>query len=153
MCNIPHLADNHESCHTTEPNSAHGSLSTDLQEENTPNPQDEYRVVANESLMICNKVYEISPGEDCATKNILLDKHCEQLAFPSLFSDGNYGYTHNRQIFLNLSQYINQRLLKFSQAFARNIDYIFWAQTLLQQKFFREKISLAMRKKLEFLMP
>ena len=69
------------------------------------------------------------------------------MAFPQFFSDGKFEFLHERPVKLDMARYINQRLLNYSQQFANNSDYIFWAQAVLQQKYFHEKISLALRKK------
>ena len=49
------------------------------------NRLDSYRQAFNESLIMDNSVFDIVPGEDKEIKSILLDKNCEELAFPSLF--------------------------------------------------------------------
>ena len=47
---------------------------------------------------------------------------------------------------LSPSKYFNQRLLNYKQSFASNKDYFFFAQSVLQEKNFRDQISLAMKK-------
>ena len=45
-----------------------------------------------------------------------------------------------------MSRYFNQRLLNYTQRFSTNSDYIFYAQSVLQQVNFHHQISTATRK-------
>ena len=110
------------------------------------NPLDGYRQACNESLIMDKSVFNIAPGEDKEIKSILLDENCEELAFPSLFPNGKFGYLCKRQKKLSWSKYINQRLLNYSQRFESNIFYLIFSQTILQLKSQQEQISIAMRK-------
>ena len=84
-----------------------------------------HRHTADESLVIENgNLLELAPGQDKGTRHIIFDKKCEELAFPKIFFRGKFGYI----------RYFNQRLLNFSQTFASNSDYIFFAQSVLQLK-------------------
>ena len=121
--------------------------SDDELEETTSNPLNKHRHAADESLVIENEnLIEIAPGEDKNTKHILFDKKCEELAFPKIFFKGKFGYTYPREHYLTPTRYFNQRLLNFSQTFASNSDYIFFAQSVLQQKNFNDQINIAMKK-------
>ena len=77
-------------------------------------PLESYRQASNESLIMDNSVFDIAPGEDNEVKSILLDENCEELAFPSLFPNGKFGYSCKRQKKLSWSKYINQRLLNYT---------------------------------------
>ena len=84
-----------------------------------------HRHTADESLVIENgNLLELAPGQDKGTRHIIFDKKCEELAFPKIFFRGKFGCI----------RYFNQRLLNFSQTFASNSDYIFFAQSVLQLK-------------------
>ena len=83
---------------------------------------------------------KLAPGQD------LFDKNCEELAFPKIFFRGEFGYTSPREHHLTPTRYFNQLLLHFSQTFASNIDYIFFAQSVLQQKNMNDQINIAMKK-------
>ena len=48
---------------------------------------------------------------------------------------------------LSPSKYFSQRLLSYKQSFASNSDYILLVQSVLQEKIFRDQISIAMKKK------
>ena len=97
---------------------------------------------ANESLFIENQnLLELAPGQDKETKHILFDKKREELAFPNIFFKGKFGDTFQREHYLTLTKYFNQRLLICS-----NCDYIFFAQLVLQPKNLNDQINMAMEK-------
>ena len=106
-----------------------------------------HRHAADESLVIENEnLLELAPGQDKVTRHILFDKKCEELAFPKIFFRGKFGYTFPREHHLTPTRYFNQRLLNFSQTFASNSDYIFFEQSVLQQKNLNDQINIAMKK-------
>ena len=87
---------------------------------------------------------ELAPGQDKGTRHILFDKKCEELAFPKIFFGGKFGYTFPREHHLTPTTYFNQCLLNFSQTFASNSDYIFFAQSVLQQKNLKGELTAGM---------
>ena len=87
---------------------------------------------------------KLVPGQDKGTRHILFDKKCEE--FPKIFSRGKFGYTFPREHHLTPTRYFNQLLLHFSEIFALNSDYIFFAQSLLQQKNLNDQVNIAMKK-------
>ena len=94
-----------------------------------------HRHAADEPLVIENEnLLELAPGQDKGTRHILFDKNCEELAFPKIFFRRKFGYIFPREHHLTPTRYFNQRLLNFSQTFASNSDYIFFAQPVPQQK-------------------
>ena len=48
-----------------------------------------------------NEVCSIAPGEDKHPVHCMLDKHCEELAFPVLFPLGRFGYQVERAVKLS----------------------------------------------------
>ena len=64
--------------------------------------------------------------------------------FQKCFSERSV--TFPREHHLTPRRYFNQRLLHFSQTFASNSDYIFFAQSILQQRNLNEQINIAMKK-------
>lgn len=78
--------------------------------------------------------------------SILLDKQCEELAFPYLFPHGHFGYNVERDVRLSASKYFNQRLLNYKRRFASDIDYIFFAHSVLQQMQLSSQINIALKK-------
>ena len=90
---------------------------------------------ADQSLVIENEnLLELAPGQDTGTRHILFDKKCEELAFPNIFFRGKFGYRFSREHHLTPTKHFNQCLLNFSQIFASNSDYKFFARSVLQQK-------------------
>ena len=58
-----------------------------------------------------NEIYSVAPGENKHSVSLMMDKQCEELTFPFLFSKGRYGYTTERKIKLAPTKYFNARLL------------------------------------------
>ena len=122
-------------------------IESDDELETTLNPLNTHRHATDESLVIENEnLLELAPGQDKGTTHILFDKKCEELAFPKIFFRGKFGYTFPREHHLTPTRYFNQRLLNFSQTFASNSDYIFFEQSVLQQKNLNDQINIAMKK-------
>ena len=76
----------------------------------------------------------------------MMDKQCEELAFPVLFPKGRYGYTTEREIKLTPTKYFNARLLHHSGRFATNPEYLFFAQFVIEQKKVSDSINIALKK-------
>ena len=91
-----------------------------------------------------NQIYQCSPGENNITKYILLDNDFEVLAFPNLFPYGGSGYhsTH-RKVKLPIRKYFQQCLLNVDGRFARNIEYLFYAQYIANIKQIESDATLA----------
>ena len=122
-------------------------IESDDELETTSNHLNTHRHAADESLVIENEnLLELAPGPDKGARHILFDKNCEELAFPKIFFRRKFGYTFPREHHLTPTRYFNQRLLNFSQTFASNSDYIFFEQSVLQQKNLNDQINIAMKK-------
>ena len=76
----------------------------------------------------------------------MMDKQCEELAFPVLFPKGRYGYTTEREIKLTPTKYFYARLLHHSGRFATNPEYLFFAQFIIEQKKVSDSINIALKK-------
>ena len=115
-----------------------------------PDVLNTFRQSASESCFLPpdfnNEFFDIAPGEGKTPHNILLDKHCEELAFPQLFSNGQFGYKVERDIKLSPVKCFNQRLLNYRQNFASDSDYIFFSHFVLQQHNLCSQINIAMKK-------
>ena len=61
-----------------------------------------------------NEVYNIAPRENRHPVSIMTDKKCEEIAFPTLFPKGRFGYMKERKIKLTPVKYFNARLLHYS---------------------------------------
>ena len=88
----------------------------------------------------------VAPGEGKKLVSILNEKFFEELGHPHLFPTGQYGYKVEREIPFIPSKYFNQRLLNYTQKFASDNDYIFFANTVLQKFQLNSQISIAMKK-------
>ena len=89
----------------------------------------------SEILSACEMEESIvfAPVEGKKTVSIFNDKFCDELGHPHLFPTSQYGYKVEREIPLTPSKYFNQRLLHYTQKFASDNDYIFFAHTVLQK--------------------
>jgi len=106
------------------------------------NPLDKFRTSANEPVLVSHfaeseeteeQIFNVAPGEGQIPLSILTDDFCEELAHPHLFPTGKFGYKVERKIKLIPVRYFNHRLLNYSQKFSSNPDYIFFANSVLQQ--------------------
>ena len=88
----------------------------------------------------------IAPGEGKKPISILNDIYCEEMAHPHLFPTGKFGYKVKREVPLTPCKYFNQRLLNYSQHFASDPDYIFFADLVMQKIQLNDQISTSMRK-------
>ena len=93
-----------------------------------------------------NEVYNIAPGENRHPVSIMTDKSCEELAFPVLFPKGRFGYKDDREIKLSPVKYFNARLLHYSGRFATNLEYLFFAEFITEQKKVLDSINIALKK-------
>nr|XP_039258260.1 uncharacterized protein LOC120334820 [Styela clava] len=76
----------------------------------------------------------MAPAEDKKPISLLADDKFEQLAYPSLYPDGNNGFSTDRVVPITPRKYFNQRLLDADGRFARNIEYLLSAQYAIESK-------------------
>ena len=122
--------------------------------EEESNPLDDYRIPSSETVYVAGVQYDlrddaglvIAAGENKMPLPIISDEICELLAHPYLFPTGKFGYTYQRVVSLSSSKYFNQRLLNYSQKFASDSDYIFFAQSVMQYLKLNSSINIAMQK-------
>ena len=88
----------------------------------------------------------IAPGKRKKPISILNDIYCEEMAHPHLYPTGKFGYKVKGDVPLTPSKYFKQRLLNYSQHFASDPDYIFFAHSVMQKIHLNDQISIAMRK-------
>ena len=129
-------------------------ISHNDEEESAENPLDAFRTAANETALMPKMLtYDdfeedlltVAPGENKTPSPILKDKFCEELAHPHLFPTGKFGYSVKRDIHLSECRYFNQRLLNYTQKFASDSDYIFFAHTVLLPIKLVSQIKIAMK--------
>jgi len=138
------------------PNNASNNDGIDINElETTENPLDIYRLPADETTLMShnpttedieNEILNLAPGEGVNPISVLNDDYCEELAHPHLFPTGQFGYKVDREIPLTPTKYFNQRLLNYTQKFASDSDYIFFANSVTQQLHLSSQINIAMKK-------
>ena len=83
----------------------------------------------------------VAPGEGKKPVSILNDKFSEELGHPQLFPTGQNGY----KIPLTPSKYFNQRLPHYTQKFASDNHYRFFAHTVSQKVQLSSQIYIAMK--------
>ena len=115
------------------------------------NPLDEHSTAANETALINNapshdEFINIAPGQGTIPLPILSDSNCEELAHPHLFPTGKFGYQVQRDVPVSPVKYFNQRLLNYTQKFASDSDYIFFAHSVMLKLCLKNQINIAMRK-------
>ena len=93
-----------------------------------------------------NEVFTIAPGENKHPIHFMSDKHCEEMAFPTLFPTGKFGYQVERDVPLSPAKYFNARLLNYTGRFANNPEYLFFAQYVTEQKKVQDSINIALKK-------
>ena len=129
--------------------------STTKEVEDNQNPIDADRVGCNETLLVDNIPCQIDDDESITIalfcegrqpKNILSDEFCEELAYPYLFANGKFGYKVQLDVALSPSKYFNQRLLNYKQNFAKDVDYIFFALSVIQQINLQNSMNFALKK-------
>ena len=132
-------------------NNENSTHTTDMLEQNE-NPLDMHRAAANETVLISNDLeadkttFTLAPGQGKKTVSVLNDEYCEELGHPHLFPTGKFGYKVQRNVPLSPVKYFNQRLLNYTQKFASDSDYIFFAHSVMQRIYLNNQINIAMRK-------
>ncbi|VDI08178.1 Hypothetical predicted protein [Mytilus galloprovincialis] len=91
-------------------------------------------------------IITLAPGEGKSPVNIMLDEGCEELSFPQLFPTGQFGFDRHRNVHLTPKKYFNARILNKTGVFAKNIEYLFFAQYVTEYKQIMDSISIAVRK-------
>ena len=74
---------------------------------------------------------------------MISDKNCEALAFPHLFPTVKFAYNIERKVKLSPVGYFNQQLLNYTQLFASEADYVFYALPVTQQLKLSCQINIA----------
>ena len=98
------------------------------------NERYEFRSSADETKLVSGNTCESEikqalsfvPGEGKKPFSLLDDTHCEELAHPHFFPTGKFVFKVLQKI-LSPSKNFNYRLLSFSEKFAVDSDYIFFA--------------------------
>ena len=129
-------------------------LDWSLGEEVLDDPLSKFRIPSMETTFVseipsaCDieEGIAVAPVEGKKPVSILNDKFCKEFGHPDLIPTGQYGYKVEREIPLTPSKYFNQRFLHYTQKFASDNNYIFFAHTVLQKVQLSCQISIAMKK-------
>ena len=81
-----------------------------------------------------NHIYSIAPAEGEKPLSIMFDIDFEEMSNPDKFCVGTGGYFTKRPVHLTFRKYYNQRLLNVDGRFARDLDYLFVAQYVVECK-------------------
>ena len=117
--------------------------------EEEENPLDPYRFNSQETMFVPTTFSEeisIAPGEGKQPTSMLSGDYCKELAFPYLFPEGKFGYKSIKELKLSPVKYFNQRLLNYTQIFASDSNYIFYALPVTQELKLNSEINIALRK-------
>ena len=93
-----------------------------------------------------NLILSVAPGEGKKPQVMKMDPYSEEMSFPCLFPTGQFGYSHKRQKNVSLKKYFQSRMLHCDGRFARNIQYLFYAQYRCEAKEIKDGLSVALRK-------
>ncbi|XP_059198565.1 uncharacterized protein LOC131978809 [Centropristis striata] len=91
-------------------------------------------------------ILNLAPAEGNSPVRLLSDHTNEAKCFPVLFPSGYGTYRDSRQHRLTLSRYFNNRILHADGRFAKNVEYIFFAQYLSEVEQVVSNVSIALRK-------
>jgi hypothetical protein len=78
--------------------------------------------------------YSVAPAEGQRPLFIMTDPHFEELSNPQMYPLGSGGYDTDRIKRITYRKYFNQRLLDVDGRFARDVDYIFVSQYIVESK-------------------
>jgi hypothetical protein len=91
-------------------------------------------------------ILNMAPGEGNSPVKLLYDKTNEGKCFPVLFPSGGPTFHDERESRITLSKYLNARIMNADGRFARNTDYIFYAQYMSEVQQVVSSVSMALRK-------
>ncbi|XP_029910642.1 uncharacterized protein LOC115361416 [Myripristis murdjan] len=91
-------------------------------------------------------ILNIAPAEGNSPVRMLSDHTNEAKCFPVLFPTGGKTYHDGRWHDLTLARYLNNRIMHADGRFARNVEYIFFAQYVSELDKVVSSVSVALRK-------
>ncbi len=91
-------------------------------------------------------IVNIAPAEGNSPVRLLSDHTNDDKCFPVLFPLGDKTFYDNRSYHLTLSRYFNNRIMHADGRFARNVEYIFFAQYMSEMDQVVSSVSVALRK-------
>ncbi|XP_002733238.1 uncharacterized protein LOC100378309, partial [Saccoglossus kowalevskii] len=94
----------------------------------------------------CGNISCVAPAEGNSPVKMLMDESNEAKSFPVLYPTGSPTFHDKRDEKITLSRYLNTRLMNADGRFARNTDFIFYAQYLSEVQQVVSNVSIALRK-------
>ncbi|XP_060776102.1 uncharacterized protein LOC132885442 [Neoarius graeffei] len=91
-------------------------------------------------------ILNMAPAEGNTPISLLSDKTNEAKSFPVLYPLGGPTFHSERESKISLSRYLNTRVLNADGRFARNTDFIFYAQYISEVQQVQSSIQIALRK-------
>ncbi|XP_077863273.1 uncharacterized protein LOC144346276, partial [Saccoglossus kowalevskii] len=88
----------------------------------------------------------IAPAEGNSPVKMLMDEGNEAKSFPVLYPEGSPTFHDIRSEKITLSRYLHTRLMNADGRFAKNTDFIFYAQYLSEVQQVVSNVSIALRK-------
>ena len=85
-------------------------------------------------------------GEGRIPSNWCRDLHWDESTFFALYPMGRFGMNHPRQVKINKFDFCSQRFLNFHQMYAKDTDYVFCCQQLLERHLVENNISVKLKK-------
>ena len=80
------------------------------------------------------QIFSVAPGQGHIPIQFVDDNKFEELSFPEMFCYGIGGYHSERATKLHWRRYFNQRLLDIDGRFAKDLNYLFVAQYIVESK-------------------
>ena len=102
--------------------------------------------IGQEVLAYDNNVYCIAPAEGNKPASLFSIPKIEAMAFPVQFPDGKNTFDEDRELKLAPSRYFHSRLFNVDNRFAKDTNYIFFAQFVNEIYQAQSKISIQLRK-------
>ncbi|XP_071486145.1 uncharacterized protein [Diadema antillarum] len=90
-----------------------------------------------------------APCEKNSPVSLLMDESNEAKCFPVLFPTGQPTFHDTRYTEITLGRYLHNRLMHVDNRFARNTEYIFFAQCIYELQQILSNVSIALRKSSE----
>ena len=92
-----------------------------------------------------DKIYSVAPAEGNKPVSVFEEENLEALAFPVQFPDGKNTLDGKRPAKLSRSKYFNARLLSADGRFAKDAQYIFFAQYTTELEQMTSSMAITMR--------
>ena len=91
-------------------------------------------------------IFCVAPCEGNNPVRVLMEEGNEAKCFPTLFPNGSPLFKDKRDIRITLCRYLHNRLMNVDNRFAKNTDYIFYAQYMSEIEQVLHCVSIALRK-------